>query len=197
MKKRIAAALLALAMVFSFAACGASGPEVPVIAFLDGMKNWDPKSMAAATVDGSVEEDPFGSVAEDQKVIYDFFKKYAKEINYTIKETKTEGETATVTVEVKYKDTSATIQAAVGALFTEALKMAASNEKFESSDAMKLFGDCLSNAEKTTTPSDATETVTFTAKKVGNDWKLSDIPDVLVNVWLSNGMSALGSLTGN
>lgn len=198
MKKRIAAVFITLAMVLSFAACGgANGPETPVKAFIEGMKNWDPKAMTAATTDTEVTEDPFGQITEDQKVVVDFFAKYAKEISYTIKETKTEGDTAKVTVDFKYKDISSTIKVGISNLFVEAMKQATSGGDFSNSDAMALFGKCLEEAEKTAAPTDATATVTFSCKKVGNDWKVSEAPDDLINVWLSNGMSALSGLTGN
>lgn len=190
--RKLISILCVIAMVLSFAACGASAskPESTVTSFCEGLKTFDFTKMQSC-VDVSFTEDDALSTSEDMpESFYNSMKDYAKSITYTVGTATIDGETAMVPVNFKYKDASAVITTALGNYLTKAFALAFSGGDSSDEAMTDLLVSCYNEALTSAEVKDAEASVTFNLKKIDSSWKISSVPEETLYVLSSNILKA-------
>ena len=193
--KKIISIVITITMVVMLTACGGTNsPEATVKTFCEGMKKFDSKKISS-TVAGS-NEDAFAKIDENStlKSLMKQLKEWASKMKYTIGKAEIDGDTAKVKVDFQYTDASAVMTVAMADYMSKALAMALSGA---SEDSVKtLLVSCLESAAKTTDTSIAEETVTLKLIKQDSSWKITDVPEELINVFTANIVGAITKAFG-
>lgn len=170
--KKLASLFVASIMVLTFAACGNSGPkpEEAVTAGLDAFKNMDTAAMAVYFEDA--EDLPTADeISAEEKEQYDLLMKH---LTYTIKESKVDKDTATVTVDITNLDMNEVMTQYMGKVMEMAIAEQAKapeeqmNEDQITEAVTKLLYDVMGAADAPV----KTRTVDITLHKVDKAWKM-------------------------
>lgn len=135
-------------------------------------------------------------------VMNDFAKEHAKDITYEIKDTKEDGDEATVTVKVTYKDAGPVTKIAYQDLIKQSVSsaltssLAGSGGDIDDSDMSAMFIKSFENAQDSAAFVDKTEKLKISCKKIDGKWKISDSTDLL-NVYYGNILNTLEKLTSD
>lgn len=135
-------------------------------------------------------------------VMNDFAKEHAKDITYEIKDTKEDGDEATVTVNVTYKDAGAVTKLAYQDLIKQSVSsalttsLAGAGGDIDESDISALFIKSFENAQDSAAFVDKSEELKISCKKIDGKWKISDSIDLL-NVYYGNILNTLEKLTSD
>ena len=133
-------------------------------------------------------------------VMNDFAKEHAKDITYEIKDTKEDGDEATVTVKVTYKDAGAVTKLAYQDMIEQSVSnalttsLAGAGGDIDESDISAIFIKSFENAQDSAAFVDKSEKLKISCKKVDGKWKISDSTDLL-NVYYGNILNTLEKLT--
>lgn len=135
-------------------------------------------------------------------VMNDFAKEHAKDITYEIKDTKEDGDEATVTVNVTYKDAGAVTKLAYQDLIKQSVSsalttsLAGAGGDIDESDISAMFIKSFENAQDSAAFVDKSEELKISCKKIDGKWKISDSTDLL-NVYYGNILNTLEKLTSD
>lgn len=135
-------------------------------------------------------------------VMNDFAKEHAKDITYEIKDTKEDGDGATVTVKVTYKDAGAVTKLAYQDLIKQSVSsalttsLAGAGGDIDESDISAMFIKSFENAQDSAAFVDKSEELKISCKKIDGKWKISDSTDLL-NVYYGNILNTLEKLTSD
>ena len=135
-------------------------------------------------------------------VMNDFAKEHAKDITYEIKDTKEDGDEATVTVNVTYKDAGAVTKLAYQDLIKQSVSsalttsLAGAGGDIDESDISAMFIKSFENAQDSAAFVDKSEELKISCKKIDGKWKISDSTDLL-NVYYGNILNTLDKLTSD
>lgn len=193
--KKWLAMICAVAMVFALVGCGTKDtPETVVSAFCQQMKAFDPEAMSAYVKDGET----IGTETTGEDVpekIVELMKEKAGEMTYTVAETTIEGDQGKVRVDFRYPDLSSTVTSVLGEYMTQAfgLAIAGASEEELSHLLETIFVEQIGKAE----PATAETSVEFHCIKTEDGWKMEAVPDEVMNIMLSNTVSALEEISGS
>ena len=135
-------------------------------------------------------------------VMNDFAKEHAKDITYEIKDTKEDGDEATVTVKVTYKDAGPVTKLAYQDLIKQSVSsaltssLAGTGGDLEDNDMSAMFIKSFENAQDSAAFVDKTDNLKIPCKKIDGKWKISDSTDLL-NVYYGNILNTLEKLTSD
>ena len=196
MKKPISV-LLAAVMLLCLCACGAAQevpkPEDTVVTFSDGMRDFDFEkmqgSLSASEENIQSEIDDLESGNELAAMFTGKIKEWAKEQQYEIVRSETNGDTATVEVKYSYVDSSPIVNAFFTEYLTRALTLAMQDATEEDIEAVaeEILSDKIQTGETGSTE----RTVTYTLKKENEEWKIVSLPEDVMHIMTADFMFAL------
>ena len=195
--KKILAVILAVVLVLGLAACGKSSakegtPQAALEGFLDAVKDMDFVKMQDYLTSG-LSEDDLG-MDELPDGFLDMLKAWSKDLKYTIGDAKIDGDDATVHADITYTDASEIIANAMTAYITEAMKLAMSGnvDSITEEEMAQLLFDCIEEETNNTKENKTADvSLDFELENVDGEWKISDLPDEMLDVILSNMLSAM------
>lgn len=211
-KKKLLSVILTFALLFT--GCGTAKPASVVESAikclqenkLDEAREYFAKedtdeTEAVEKVTDGTEEDTEDAVGNAfLGVMNDFAKEHAKDITYEIKDTKEDGDEATVTVKVTYKDAGAVTKLAYQDMIEQSVSnalttsLAGAGGDIDESDISAIFIKSFENAQDSAAFVDKSEKLKISCKKVDGKWKISDSTDLL-NVYYGNILNTLEKLT--
>lgn len=211
-KKKLLPVILTFALLFT--GCGTAKPASVVESAikclqenkLDEAREYFAKedtdeTEAVEKVTDGTEEDTEDAVENAfLGVMNDFAKEHAKDITYEIKDTKEDGDEATVTVKVTYKDAGAVTKLAYQDMIEQSVSnalttsLAGAGGDIDESDISAIFIKSFENAQDSAAFVDKSEKLKISCKKVDGKWKISDSTDLL-NVYYGNILNTLEKLT--
>ncbi len=189
--KKLLCVVMALAIALTLVGCGGSKPDATVKTFCDGMKKLDIKKMQSCLLDA---DDLDTSDFESEEMPVEFLKyvkEWASKMTYKVKESKVDGDKATVTVDFKYTDASDVMGATMQDYFAKMIAAAFSGKEYSEEEMSKMLITCLEAALKEKELKKAETTIDISLVKKDNDWKIEEASDELVNVMTSNMIGAL------
>ena len=211
-KTKLLPVILTLALLFT--GCGTAKPASVVESAikclqenkLDEAREYFAKgdtddTEAVEKVTDGTEEDTENAVGNAfLSVMNDFAKEHAKDITYEIKDTKEDGDEATVTVKVTYKDAGAVTKLAYQDLIKQSVSSALTSSlaggDIDDSDMSAMFIKSFENAQDSAAFVDKTDNLKIPCKKIEGKWKISDSTDLL-NVYYGNILSTLEKVTSD
>lgn len=213
-KKKLLPVILTFALLFT--GCGIAKPASVVESAikclqenkLDEAREYFAKedtdeTEAVEKVTDGTEEDTEDAVGNAfLGVMNDFAKEHAKDITYEIKDTKEDGDEATVTVKVTYKDAGAVTKLAYQDMIEQSVSnalttsLAGADGDIDESDMSAIFIKSFENAQDSAAFVDKSEKLKISCKKVDGKWKISDSTDLL-NVYYGNILNTLEKLTSD
>lgn len=193
--KKLGILLMSLLVCFSLSACG-SKPDPTVTNFCDAMKQYDFNTMKKYVVDGDKNsiEDPFSSSEGMTEQTLNILKECVSKMSYEIESSEVTDKTAKVTVKFNYVDLSPVITDAVSEYMQQAFMMALSGANEETMET--LFDNIFNEKYKTSETTMITDSVEFECENTDNGWKISKVPDDVVNILSSNMVKAFEGFIG-
>jgi len=192
MKKRVLAIVCVVALVFCLTACSALTPKMAVTNYCKAMRELDSEAMKACLTAGAAGDSlTVEDIPAEAAFMAEQIKVWAKDTTMKVIETRTEGNTATVTAYFTYKNASPVV--------TETLKeyvLKAFTAAFTGGDSSMALLEEIFNGKAQTAALETTDaTITFTCMKLGNEgWKISNVPNELYDVATCNVTYGLGAL---
>lgn len=213
-KKKLLPVILTFALLFT--GCGTAKPASVVESAIKCLqenkleeareyfaKGDTDETEAVEKVTDGTEEDTEDAVGNAfLGVMNDFAKEHAKDITYEIKDTKEDGDEATVTVNVTYKDAGAVTKLAYQDLIKQSVSsalttsLAGAGGDIDESDISAMFIKSFENAQDSAAFVDKSEELKISCKKIDGKWKISDSTDLL-NVYYGNILNTLEKLTSD
>lgn len=165
--------LLVMALVFIAVGCGVKpekAVETTVNNFFGDVKKGELSNLDKYYKDYQKDEvaDETSENKEIEQSMEDLLKKVNEKLSYKIKETKVDGDTATVTLDVSYVDMSEDIMTALQSAVVASLGS-------EDSDSEKAVVDAIKGLEVSDKMKDAE--ITLKLEKVEKEWKISNNDD--------------------
>lgn len=193
--KKLGILLMSLLVCFSLSACG-SKPDPTVTNFCDAMKQYDFNTMKKYVVDGDKNsiEDPFSSSEGMTEQTLNILKECVSKMSYEIESSEVTDKTAKVTVKFNYVDLSPVITDAVSEYMQQAFMMALSGANEETMET--LFDNIFNEKYKASETTMITDSVEFECENTDNGWKISKVPDDVVNILSSNIVKAFEGFIG-
>lgn len=193
--KKLGILLMSLLVCFSLSACG-SKPDPTVTNFCDAMKQYDFNTMKKYVVDGDKNsiEDPFSSSEGMTEQTLNILKECVSKMSYEIESSEVTDKTAKVTVKFNYVDLSPVITDAVSEYMQQAFMMALSGANEETMET--LFDNIFNEKYKASETTMITDSVEFECENTDNGWKISKVPDDVVNILSSNMVKAFEGFIG-
>lgn len=195
MKKKLLAIIMAIACLCT-AACGSSEPtretaDGTVKIFSNAMKNFDFMAMSECTNGKKYEESMFEDMNKTASAMLGLFKENLKDLKWEIKETKVDGDNATVIVNYSYKDIGEIISASYADLVTKMLTTSLSGGNLNEETTLAIFGEVLEAKKKSMKGSDASLELTFTLSKNEGKWSIIDVGDDITVLLTGNAIAAM------
>ncbi|MCI1960263.1 MAG: DUF5105 domain-containing protein [Clostridia bacterium] len=196
--KKIFCMFIILALVFSISGCaGTQKPEDTVSEFLGAAQNFDIEKMKTyINTDDAGDLSKFDSNDESVKDFYDYLKECASKMTYNIKSSDVKDDTATVTVDFKYIDSTPFIQAVIKEVFTQALSSAFSGQEMTDEQTNALFANIIKEQKSKIEDKYVEETIDIKCVKVNGKW-LIDSDDSLANVLTANFVSVIKNISSS
>lgn len=209
MKKIIKISIIALLSLTSVAGCSsASKPETPIKEYLKNARKMDLSKIKQHINPDSKESlevlEKFEVASQEQKPLFDYLKKSAKKIEYTIEAIQTtEEDEAIATVAVVYNDAFPTIQEGLSQLLSEVFQKKVNDGNIEIKEGESVTLDPLTNEEiaqnsqrvaqifkeidsRQPDPKLITNTLTIPLIKIDNTWYLKELDFSILNILFSN-----------
>ncbi len=189
--------LLATLLLCFLSACGGGGPEEAVKALCEGVKTWNAEKLTQS-VTSALDVLVYTSIAQsaESETAVKELKNAAKKISYSIDTPVIDGDSATVDVHFKYTDLSEAAKEYESKAYEEMLSasLSAKNETEAIKKANEIASRLMKDAVKKGVPAEVT--LTFECTKTDSGWKVSKLPDGLLEIMLSNwpGSDMLSSL---
>lgn len=179
MKKVLSLLLGALLLV----GCAAPKPEATVEKLMTAVKNSDSATMAKVMGEDNYnpeEDDILAGMYEISPELGDAIKEYNKTISYNITSSDIQGDTATVTADITFKDAGEIFLTAMGKYIEVAFTMImdGASEEEVTDAASGVFAEAI----ETTDVKEITKSVTFTLVKNDKEWIIDDVTDEFLDV---------------
>ena len=191
--KKLLSIVLALALVLGLASCGGPKPEDTVKTFCESMKNYDEAGMKACLADqedaDSLDKD-ISDVSLGEDALSEKMKENALEISYKIGKSSVSGDTASVPVEFEFNDISDVMTDVMTDIFAKMFELMFSDDPNAEDEFNAYSEQVVSEKFAAAEFSKATTTVNFSMKKVGEEWKVADLDEEIVNVLTGNMLKA-------
>lgn len=201
--KKLLSAMLLLVMSLSLSACsGLNEAAVPVDEYFKAAKTLDTvameKQILPTNTEGieknkellQAEDDPFS------KLFVDFMKDKAKKMTYSIKETKVDGDKATITVDTKYVDAGPLLKAVFGDLIMKMMGSALSGGEPSEEEAKTMFTTVMNEQTAKFEETFKTKTIQIPVVKKDGKWYIEQVAEDMIDV-ASSGFVSVVSEMGN
>ena len=189
--------LLAALAVFFIAYRGTAKPAGAVNGFLRAAQSFHLTKMQKFVASDDLGDlQTMMATADDPLMtgFRDYFKTNAAQISYSIRETQTTGDTATVTVACKYVDSTAFAQEVVKELLVGSIKDALSGKQVSKEDMAQRLSTIVAAKQKSAKTVFTTETIRIPCVKVHGRWYIATVDENLINVVMSNFFNATANL---
>lgn len=197
--KKISVFLAVALLVLGLSGCSAAKPEDTVVGFMEAAKAFDLEGMmdfTAGYYDDSDEErereiGEFLNIGEDsyQDYFFDYLKSNAGEITYAVTDAEIEGDTAVVTMDVKYPDGVPLLKAAMTDVFAQAFKVAFSGVELSEEKMEQMFFSAMQENAELFSEQFVEETISVDCIRIENKWYVKEMDEELANILLSNFLS--------
>lgn len=203
MKKKLFSIILASILVISLVGCNNSTnstssaksakPEDAVEVFLKNTENLDFDEMSKdINPDSKDTLDELKDMESDDTSLMEYFRKNAPKMTYEIKDSKVDGDNATVTVDFEYIDGTYAFEDASSKLVEEVLNQAEDEKEMTDDETQTFFSDAVNNYESEDIFTK--KTIEIDCIKKGDKWYVKDINDDLYNVITCNYQSYFDSI---
>ena len=191
MKRKLLPVLLLPILILT--AC-TSGPEKTVDSFFSEVKSLNLEEATKYT-SSSLEEEYKGNL-EDQSEgfgIEDFgtlkdaaefknsIKKLTSELDHKIVDVVTEGDTATVNLELTYADASEPLIASIGEVFGQMMGMAFTGQEMTEEETVEIIIGTVTNNLEEYEVIKANSAGVMTLEKIDDEWLITDLDDEVAN----------------
>lgn len=143
-------------------------------------------------VEGDFGSEDVLSEEEDLPGIVDYMKQVSSELTYTLGKAEVNEDKARVPVTVEFTDITDVMKAALGNYIAKIFTVMFSDVPEE--EVEKMFEDCLTEAIANNETKRATEEMTMDMALVGEEWKITEVPDAMLNIMSGNLLNALSDL---
>ena len=166
------------------------------------MKSFNLEEMASKVNPSNTEDkEDFTSLIEEgeefQNYFIDYLKDNAKEITYSVKEAKLDGDKATVDVDVKYVDGKPLFTAVIADYFPKAMSIAFSGVEMTDEEASNMFLESMKAQQENIEKTFAEKTITVNCIKVDDVWYIDNLSNELLDVATSNIFSAVDEMNNS
>lgn len=202
MKRKLLPILLLLPMLFLMACT--SGPEKTVDNFFSEYKSLNMEEAVAYTSPSFEEEykedledqgedfgiDDFGAFKDSVK-LENSIKKLTSVLDHKVVEVVTEGDTATVNLELTYADASEPLIGSIGELFGQLMGIAFTGQDLTEEESTEIFSDIVTKNLEEYEVIQANSAGVMTLEKIDGDWLITDFDDEVSNALvfgLANGL---------
>lgn len=202
MKKKSVLVLLVLSLILIVSGCSPAKPENTVKDFMESMKNFNLEEMASKVNPSNTEgkeyvENLTEEGDEFQNYFMDYLKGNAKEITYTVKEAKLDGDKATVDVDVKYVDGKPLFTVVIADYFQKAMSVAFSGVEITDEEASNIFLASMKTQQENIEKTFSEKTITVNCIKIDDIWYIDNLSDELLDVATSNIFSAADEMNNS
>ena len=178
--RKYARLLLALVLAAALTGCGGgNGPAKVVREFSEAVKKMDYAAMNACLAE-EMDLDQEEELEEEADSLMTYLKEKAAGITYEIGETKTEEDTASVTVSYTYTDASEAMGEVMKEYVSQALVLAFSGGSEE--EMGQIMEDLIEEKIAGAEIGQTTKEVTFQCEKTEDGWKISEMPEEIYDV---------------
>ena len=190
--KKIISILVALMVL---AGCSAK-PDATAKDFIEAIKHSDAAKIAllAGNTEYPEEDDMFRTFDDMSPALTEYIKEYNQQISYEVMDSKVQGEVATVTAKVTYKDGGDILIESFMDYLQRVLTLVSSHATEE--DLLELFTEILCEKMETAETEEVTKEVTFDMVKVDDKWVVANPSEELFDVMTAGMYSAFMELEG-
>lgn len=197
--KRILSMFLLCVLVFTVSGCGAvAKPEDTVSNFLNAAKEFDLEKMSTYVVSenaGKISE--LDSEDETEQYFLDYLKECASKMSYEIKSSIVTDDSAVVTVNFKYIDSSLLLASVIQEVFSQAIASAFSGAELTDEQQSAMFTDAIQKYRDSAVDSYIESKVDVNCTKTDDGWLIDSVNDDLGNVLMSNFINASDGLSSS
>ena len=193
--KKTLSFILCIVLLMYFPGCSFKGKPDPVVKdFCKAMKAFDLEAMQNCTVlagEGGPSIDDGSPVVQ---ALYEHLSTYAQEMKYSIKSCSVSGDTGTVVVEFSYLDAAPIVEASIADFIPQLIGLALTN----ADDALveATFMNILAQKSSEMKPQVLQQLVAIPCIYTDDGWKISEVPDEIMNVLMSNIQDVENALGG-
>lgn len=186
-------------LVFTVSGCGAvAKPEDTVSNFLNAAKEFDLEKMSTYVVSenaGKISE--LDSEDETEQYFLDYLKECASKMSYEIKSSIVTDDSAVVTVNFKYIDSSLLLASVIQEVFSQAIASAFSGAELTDEQQSAMFTDAIQKYRDSAVDSYIESKVDVNCTKTDDGWLIDSVNDDLGNVLMSNFINASDGLSSS
>ncbi len=203
MKNKISIiAMIVLTLIMVTGCSSKAKPETVVSEFVEAIKVYDLQLMASKInpedeagkkeilgLKSAIE----GTEEEKEKTLDAYVKSNASKIEYDIKETKVDGDQATVAVDFKYVNGEPVFTAALGEYMEIAFSELVPKEGLTQEQSDKMLGAIIADKKVEIEESFEERTVNVKVIKIDDAWYIEKLESEMFNIILSNLLEATGN----
>ena len=193
--------LVMVTMVLTVSGCFSSNkPESTVKEFIGAAKVFDVEKMESLiNPSNSSEKEDIAKLTKEededgneqyQKYLMEYLKENAGKIKYEVKDTEIDSNSAVVTVDFKYIYGAPILKATLTEYITKALPLAFSGVEITDEDASQIILTEMQEQRKAIEESYVEKTISIKCIKVDSKWYIDEVSDELLDVFMSNFISA-------
>ena len=174
-----------MSMLF-LAGCADQKAESVVKTFCESMKKFDLDGMKENMIsEDKIMEDPMKD-SGFSNVLLDLCKDKAKQIKYSIVESKEEGNIAKVKVKFEYMDVEPLLTVTMAEFMQKGMALAFSGQEMDENTGETLFSETLKEKMSTVKSKTIEKTIQFACKKEEGKWKIVQVPEEVLDVLTAN-----------
>ncbi|MCF0106457.1 MAG: hypothetical protein HUJ53_06810 [Holdemanella sp.] len=181
---KIKKVFISLCLVFSMAfmtGCS-SDPREVVDQCMKNVQKYD-----FSTIDSKELDETLNSDDAITNLLLDYFKECAAKMEYTIKDSKVDGDKATVSVDATYVDASSLLSQAMTYYLSRALQLAFTGASEE--ELNQIFVTAFNETKDSYQTKTATCTIQFECTKDKDGWKITNVSNEFYDVITANAYS--------
>lgn len=191
--------LLIAVLTVSLSACSTLRPEDTVNGYLTAAKQFDsvkmatyvnPNSTSTSPVLDDASAAPSSSSDKIEQFFMDYLKVNAAKMTYKIQSTEIDKDTAKVSVDCKYVDSTPLLTSVISEYFKQALSLAFSGSEMTDEQTTAIMESIITEQLKSITDTYIEKTIVINCVKIDGKWLIDSPSDDLQNVIMSNFLSA-------
>ncbi|MDD3662248.1 MAG: DUF4352 domain-containing protein [Candidatus Pacebacteria bacterium] len=183
-------------LMFGLTGCSGNKPDSVVKTFCNAMQEFDIETMKECVLNESGKIDE--SIDEENELgssLMDYYKENAKKIDYTIEDSQIDGDTGTVTVKFTYLDTEPVVTITLAEYMQKGIALAFSGAEISDSTGSAMFTEIFDEKKNSVKTEMIEEEIQLSCVKGEEGWKIKDLSDEVLNVMMSNALTAFESFS--